>query len=494
MTELSKSKNQVLTQMFAPQLHAVATSKKVSAELSPEGHWSKNFAALSVHRRKDWVVTVKGFNKFVWDFEGKYSENPHGIFASHGAMLIANSEEVLKAHDVKNGWDWAKIPGATTMSLTVKETRLKTIRHFSPFSSAGGVAFQGSERLSSGMFGMDFHQPKYVFSDKHHPYPNIKLYFKKSVFFHQDLVVCLGSNIRMENGPGKKVQTTLFQDKLVRDTNTFFVKVDGVQKRYSTPFPAMTPIFQSGAKPYTILVDTKNNSYYIPRSSAPSLKVHVQNQISESDSGKTSSGEYATAWLEHSSVKGDYEYAIHVNTPSYPQPAWSLQEDKQQLYDILKQDGEAHVVKFGAAPNRLAAKSTLYGYVIFQSTSSLPNGPIKAVNKQCRLMVGDSHEDLYVSISYPDLDFPASRVLHTITDVKAWEMFYMESTENEVQMTLAEDVDKDFAAPPKVHGSPLDYVPIVRVESSPTSPPNRGNRIVFANLKNGFSVEIKLRK
>lgn len=440
------------------------------------------------------MVTVKGFNRFVWDFEGTKYENPHGIFASHGAMLIANSEEALKAHDVKNGWDWARIPGATTMSLTVKETRLKTIRHFSPFSSAGGVAFQGPEPLSSGMFGMDFHQPKYVFSDKHHPYPDITLYFKKSVFFHQNLVVCLGSNIRMDNGPGKKVQTTLFQDKLVRDANTFFVKVDDVQKSHSSPFPAMTPASQSGANPYTILVDTKNNSYYVPPSSAPSLKVHVQNQISESDSGITSSGEYATAWLEHSSVNGDYEYAIQVNTPSYPHTAWSLQEGKQQLYEVLKQDDEAHIVKFGVAPDRLAAKTPLYGYVIFQSTSSPPNGPVKAVDKQCRLMAGDSHGDLYLSISYPGLDFPALRVLHTITDIKAWEMFYMESTENEVQVTLTEDVDKDFAAPPKVHGSPPDYVPSVRVESSPTSLPNKGNKIVFANLKNGFSVEIKLRK
>lgn len=91
-------------------------------QLSPEGHWSKNFAALSVHRREDWVVTVKGFNRIVWDFEGTRSENLHGIFASHGAMLIANREEALKAHDVKNGWDWARIPGATTMSLTLKET------------------------------------------------------------------------------------------------------------------------------------------------------------------------------------------------------------------------------------------------------------------------------------------------------------------------------------------------------------------------------------
>ena len=413
-------------------------------------------------------------------------------------MLIANSEESLKAHDVDEGWDWARIPGATTMSLTVRETRMKTIRHFSPHSYAGGVSFQGTENLSSGVFGMDFQQPNYVFLDKNHPYPNIKLHFKKSVFFYQNLLVCLGSNIRMENGPGKNAQTTLFQDKLVRESSTFFIKVDGVEKDISVPFQAMTPSSESGATPYTILFDTKGNSYYIPISSAASLKVHIQNQVSESQSGKPSSGDYATAWLEHSSVNGGYEYAIYVKTPVYPltaDTAWSLQEDKQQLYEVLQRDDKAHVVKFNAAADRWpTARSPLYGYVIFQSTTSLPQGPIKAVNRKSRIMVDDSPEDLFLSISYPDLDFNASRVLHTITDVKAWEMFHMESNENEVQVTLTVDIDMTFPAPPKVHGSPPEYVPDVRVESSPTSAPNKGNKIVFANLKNGFSVEIKLRK
>ena len=42
-------------------------------------------------------------------------------------------------------------------------------------------------------------------------------------------------------------------------------------------------------------------------------------------------------------------YAIKTDT------AWSLQEDKKQLYKVLKQDDEAHVVKFGVAPDSLAA-------------------------------------------------------------------------------------------------------------------------------------------
>ena len=286
-----------------------------------------------------------------------------------------------------------------------------------------------------------------------------------------------------------------FQDKLVRGSSTFFIKVDGTRKDSTAPFSAMTPYFESGAKPYTILVDTRGNSYYIPSSSAPRLKVHVQNQNSASQSGKTSSGEYATAWLEHSSVGGSYEYAIYVKTPSYPRTAdaaWLLQEDKKQLYEVLKQDNEAHVVRFHSALDRLTSISPLYGYVIFQPTTTLPWGPIKAVNKHCRIMVVESEMELYISISYPDLDFNTPTALHTLKDVG--EMFHMVSNENEVQVTLVFHVDKTVPTP-VVHGSPPDYAPNVRVDSTTSlSPPNKGNKIVFVNLKNGFSVEIKSRK
>ena len=160
-----------------------------------------------------------------------------------------------------------------------------------------------------------------IFSSTSHPLPKIKLFFKKSVFFFQNLLVCLGSNIRLRRGRGRNAQTTLFQDKLARGSSTFSIEVDGNRKHHTTLFTAMTPASASGANPYTILVNTKGNSYYIPRSTASYLKVYVRNQASQNQSGEPSNGEYATAWLEHSSVSRRYEYAVYVKTPSYPKTA-----------------------------------------------------------------------------------------------------------------------------------------------------------------------------
>ena len=41
---------------------AAAADEPLQPEESPQGHLAKNFGALSIHRREDWAVTVKGFN------------------------------------------------------------------------------------------------------------------------------------------------------------------------------------------------------------------------------------------------------------------------------------------------------------------------------------------------------------------------------------------------------------------------------------------------
>ena len=69
-------------------------------------------------------------------------------------MLIASSEEALKAHNIDNGWDKTKVPGATTMNLNLWQIRLNKARNFSPLSYVGGVTYKGPEPLSSGVYGM----------------------------------------------------------------------------------------------------------------------------------------------------------------------------------------------------------------------------------------------------------------------------------------------------------------------------------------------------
>ena len=199
------------------------------------------------------------------------------MFASHGALLVANNETSLEVHDAENGWDWAKIPGATTIAIgtpNIDELILRKGRFYNPSHLAGGLTFKGTMGLENGLFGMDFHQPSYT-SNASDWRSRIQLDFKKSVFFFENLLVCLGSDIVAQQTNRKLVQTTLFQDKL--GSSTSYIKVNGVEKNSSTPFSAMTP--SSAGKNYTTLTDTKGNFYYIPNPSKLLLQVHVMCKI-----------------------------------------------------------------------------------------------------------------------------------------------------------------------------------------------------------------------
>ena len=116
------------------EISAKATAMSIEAESSPQGCWTKNYAAFIVQRRDDWAVSVKGLNKYVWDFESSGNENVFGIYQSHGAVLVANSENALETHDIDNGWDWTRHPGTTTIKrninqLTSTNHRLESDNH-----------------------------------------------------------------------------------------------------------------------------------------------------------------------------------------------------------------------------------------------------------------------------------------------------------------------------------------------------------------------------
>lgn len=469
----------------------MAESQGISAEHSPEGHWSKNFAALSVHRRRDWAITAKGFNRFHWDFENSGNENIYGMFSSHGALLVANGESHLEVHDVENGWDWAKVPGATTIAIgtpKVDDLNLGKARFYNPRSLAGGVTFKGTRTLENGLFGMDFEQPNYDLNDWRN---DIKLYFKKSVFFFENLLVCLGSNIEAQDTNGKVVQTTLFQDKLLDGVSTSFIKVDGVQKHHSPIFPAATP---SSSNSYTTLTDTKGNFYYIPSPSKSMLKVHVKDQESKTDDGgKTTSSRYGAAWFEHGVFPSSYEYAVLIPTNTYHPTLNDLTTAQEtaakEVYQVLKKDESAHIVQFLILPKSWSSLShPVTGYVMFEAAGVLPSeGPVEAVSEgNCLIMAEETDDSVFVGISSPNINLPTkSGPLTQSDDVGQEELYHSSSKEREIEVTLRKPV-LDSIVYVQTHGTPDCYKPNVWVLPD-------GKTVRFLNLKNGFSIEVKLK-
>ena len=69
-----------------------------------------------------------------------------------------------------------------------------TYRYYQSEKLAGGVRLVGSGDYSTGMFSMEFSQPDYDWDDGAYQ-NNIEFTFKKSVFFADNLTICLGSGI-----------------------------------------------------------------------------------------------------------------------------------------------------------------------------------------------------------------------------------------------------------------------------------------------------------
>lgn len=426
----------------------------------------------------------------LWDFENAKDENIYGMFGSHGALLVANSEAHLEVHDVNHGWDWAKVPGATTIAIgmpTVDELNLGKARFYNPRSLAGGVTFKGTSILENGIFGMDFEQPKYFVQDWR---KDIKFYFKKSVFFFENLLVCLGSNIDAENTNGKAVQTTLFQDRLLDGVSTSFIMVNGAQKHYSPTFPATTP---SSSNSYTTLTDAKGNFYYIPDTSKSMLKVHVQDQDSKTDDGQTTTSlRYATAWLEHDTFPANYEYAVLVPTDTYHATLTYLATAQdtagKEVYKVLQQDENAHIVQFLNSPESWTSLShSVTGYVLFSAAPALSqHGPVEAVSEgNCLVMAEQTDDSVFLSISSPDINLPIKAgPLIQSDDVEKEELYHASSQERKIEVKLRTPV-LDSIVYAQTHGKPDCYKPNVWVLPD-------GKTVRFLNLKNGFSVEVKL--
>ncbi len=360
-------------------------------------------------------------------------------------------------------------------------------RFYNKRKLAGSLTFKGTMSLKNGLFGMDFQQPNYGFSSSDWR-KQINFHFKKSVFSFENLLVCLGSNIRGQHTSGRVVQTTLFQDKLVSASS--FIKVDGVRKTASSGYNHVP----STSSSKTTLTDAKGNYFYIPNPSKSALHVTVQSQSSETGDGTPTetSGTYGTAWVQHDTTYNKYQYAVLVPTTSYHTPLTDLataqESSGSKVYEVLQDNEYAHVVQFLKSPKTWSALSApITGYVIFVASRPLPlGGPVASVTSgDCFLMVQETTGFIYLSISYPDLNFPITGSDPENSDDVGEDLLYnIASAGKSVTVTLRNEVSTTIAET-QVHGNPDGYTPTVVVNSN-----NRDIR--FSDLKNGFSVEVKL--
>ncbi|MGL4293176.1 MAG: chondroitinase family polysaccharide lyase [Bacteroidales bacterium] len=186
----------------------VLTSKQNLAS-RPEGIRYMPYSGMLVARNQDWLISIKGFSKYIWDFESSATENPYGRYQSYGQIEYNSFREGYNSYQIdkndaagKSEWDWRLLNGTTTRYIPTEELHFSSSnkhRNFSDQTFLGGIGFDDT----NGMFSLRLHDREISGA----------FYADKSVFIAGNEILCLGSNIQ-ENNNRQSLTTTLFQHKL----------------------------------------------------------------------------------------------------------------------------------------------------------------------------------------------------------------------------------------------------------------------------------------
>ncbi|MGD9495812.1 MAG: chondroitinase family polysaccharide lyase [Armatimonadota bacterium] len=351
-------------------------------EPAPEGFRFFPYGALAVHRRGEWMVATKGWSRYIANYEQASNRNIYGRYTSHGTTEIYCAGDPVSREAsgyLEPGWDWNRWPGATAIYLPWNLLYGKSqYRDPCPYGRlrneetfVGAVSHLGRH----GMFAMQL-------SDPHHA-PAFRA--RKSCFYVEDTIVCLGTGITNDD-PEHPVETTLFQLGLPAiDTPTWINSTEP-----TTQFPLQWSA--DGAGP-AWLVDHVGNGYYLPDASSLRVARHEQDTPWNGTLGSSTKGNFEVAWLDHGPAPADasYEYAIRVQTSPAAMAAYALAPG----YEVLRADERAHIVRDRA--------TGITGYALFEAGEVAGDALVAAVEAPCLLMAQRSEAACILSVCDPDL-------------------------------------------------------------------------------------------
>ncbi|WP_430812252.1 MULTISPECIES: chondroitinase family polysaccharide lyase [unclassified Carboxylicivirga] len=376
----------------------VTLNKKMGDRvLQPEdGNYSLPYSSLSVHRRDNWLATVKGYDKYVWDYEtGHKGENNLGRYLSHGAMFLFKSSPGggMKAAGMEqnSGFHWGYLPGATTKAMPIDKVYFKNKptekykegfhRSFTETTFARGLTAEGK----NGVFAMELR-------DDVQPSPDKNLFdasfrARKSYFFFDGEIVCLGSNISNDDKDYATI-TTLFQTNIgehgIPDRATL-LNGESIGESLS-----LTKNLKGG-----VLTDAQGIHYIIPEAFNVILEQKNQASLQKIAGGKYKpiTAPHVKAWLNHGKqpkAEG-YEYLILMDEPVDK----ALTRKTNKGYEVLQRDASAHIVKHHA--------SNACAYAIFNADAPVHKGLVASVDTPVMLYIQQDKHNACLTVANPDL-------------------------------------------------------------------------------------------
>lgn len=377
---------------FAPEAANKEPYKSLGVQPEPEpnGTFVMPYAALLAHRRDDWLVCVRGQSRYCWGSERQARRNCYGPFMSFGALeILAGGKPVTAKASGSDGagWNWARFEGTTVPQLPLIDLEKAWPRGSevtrAPESFVGGLTHQGRQ----GIFTMVMNQTIT---------PDGKvIQGKKSWFFSDDRILCLGSGITSDVA-GYPTQTTLCQQSL-RNTDPKELRstvIDGVESKAFPEERTLDP-----GKPHWFF-DVQQTGYYVPADQKVGIaRLHQKSR--DVNDWEDTEGDFLTAWIDHGKAPKDagYEYLVVVRAT----PEGMQKIAAQPPYRVLQRDDIAHIV-WDTTGRR-------WGCVFFAPQKDLAHVvaketlPVKSVDRPCLVMTYAAQDgQLDMSVADPDLN------------------------------------------------------------------------------------------
>jgi len=359
------------------------------AESDPNGNWTMNYAALGIHRRDNWSATAQGHNRYLWAAEHYIGANYYGRYMKHGQVQIISGDKnpsVFTSGFNVNGWDWGRFAGTTAIHLPIEKLRanILNIDQLTGYEEmlisdeifAAAISLEGK----NGAWAMKLHEHD-KYNGSHHA--------TKSVFFFDNRIICLGSDIENTNTE-YETETTLFQNYLNEESESITFNKNEINQ---FPFKQV-----SQTKRASLLTDNVGNSFYIP--AKYTVEVGKQLQHSKDQKKETpNKGNFTTAVIKHGKApkNADYEYAILVQSThnELVQFAKQMSKKKKMAYTVLQKNKQAHIVRDHA--------TEITAFALFESNSNVNQSDLISVNAPALVMIKDKDNTKIMSLCDPDL-------------------------------------------------------------------------------------------
>ena len=304
----------------------------------------------TLQTRPSYTVELRMVSSRTFRNENGNGENMQGYFLADGATAVAvRGDEYENIFPV---WDWSMIPGTTTRKGTMVTPR--------QWGTCGETQFVGG--VSDSLYGISVY-------DMYSNYTQAK----KSYFFFEDEVVCLGAGITSQAG-NEEVVTTINQNLLQTDVLTSSA---GVVDRYSAKNHQLN--FNNNLD----WVLQGNVGYVLPYGGEIGLSAQPQSgkwsAINKKASSKKLTKEVFTLWFKHG-VRPQAERYAYIIVPNIQDATAMKQYLLQGNIHILQNDSTLQAVQH--------KKLGLYGFVFYDAASKFSKENIEVqVSDPCLLIL-----------------------------------------------------------------------------------------------------------